>query len=219
MTSINPSINFAASSAEAARIAAAERQSAEMVANQLRQTGEQKGFPIGSTVTARYQYQVGPDGALIPVQTQTTTTAPDESSRKANRNGRQGLRDGLADRRPSFSDLAKPKPELSPTDEIELFSGQTDTASVVTALRASLTKLANQTPPTVTLAQATAEARDENGEAVDAELLTPEGEPILVRNEALLGDFTARAKFAVAGLYARNSNTVYSVPPITRFAA
>lgn len=220
MTSINPSINFAVSSAEAARIAAAERGAEELVASQLRQAAEQKTFAVGSTITARYQYKVGPDGTLIPVQTQITTTAPEELNRKAGRNGRQSLRDGLEERRPSFSDLAKPKPELSPTAESEIFAGLADeAANAANYLRATLAALVNQTPASATVIEATADVRDEAGEAVDAQLLAPNGEPIRVRNEALLGNYAARAQFAVAGLYARNSDTVYSVSPIALLAA
>jgi hypothetical protein len=220
MTSINPSVSFAVSPADAARIAAAERGAEEIVGNQLRQAAEQKGFPVGSTITARYQYQVGPDGGLIPLQTQITTTAPEEFARKAGRNGRQSLREGLEDRRPSFADLAKPKPELSPTAESEIFAGLADEAAIAAGyLRATLAALVSQSAKAANVTAAKAEVRDEAGEAVDAQLLAPNGEPIRVRNEALLGNYAARAQFAVAGLYARNSDTVYSVKPIELLAA
>jgi hypothetical protein len=221
MTTITPSLTFALSAAEAARVAAAERVAEDVVANQLKQAAQQATFAVGSTITARYQYKVGADGALVPTQTQITTTGPEDALQSnVGRRNRQALREGLDERRPSFADFAKPKPELSPTAETDIFAGVADEAAVAaTTLRATLAALVNQTPASDRLVEANAEVSDETGAAVAATLLAPSGEPMRVRNEALLGNYAARAQFAVAGLYARNSDTVYSVQPITQLAA
>jgi hypothetical protein len=221
MTSINPSLTFLVSPLQADRAAAAERQAQDVLAAQLKQATEQGKFAVGATITARYQYKVGPDGALVPTQTQITTSGPEDALQSnAGRRNRQALREGLAERRPSLVDLAKPKAELSPAAESEIFAGVAGEAAIAAnTLRATLAALVNQTPAADSLVEAKAEVRDENGEAVNATLLAPNGEPIRVRNEALLGNYAARAQFAVAGLYARNSDTVYSAQPITQFAA
>ncbi|MFZ4540340.1 MAG: hypothetical protein ACOYNL_00840 [Rickettsiales bacterium] len=223
MTSINPSLfGLNMASAEAVRIAAAERGAEEIVAAQLRQAAEQSKFTVGATITARYQYKVGPDGSLVPQQTQVTTTAPeDETTRNQPRRSRDSLRESLEDRRPRFTDLAKPKPELSPTEELALFAAEQEGTEhhPITPLPAQLAQLAGQTPPVQVLTVITAEASDENGDAVEAELLTPEGEPIRVQNEPVISSFTARAQFAVAGLYARNNDVVYNVTPLAQLAA
>ena len=176
---------------------------------------------MGSTITARYQYKVGPDGKLVPTQTQISTTGPEDALQSnAGRRNRQAFRDALDERRPSFGDLAKPKPELSPAAESEIFAGVADELAVAAnTLRATLAALVNQSTADGNLVEAKADVVDESGEAVNATLLAPSGEPIRVRNEALLGNYAARAQFAVAGLYARNSDTVYRVQPITQFAA
>ena len=221
MTTINPSLTFIVSTAQAERAAAAERQAQDVLAAQLNQAAEQAKFAIGTTITARYQYKVGLDGALIATQTQISTNAPDDALQSnAGKRNRQALREGLDERRPSFTDLAKPKPELSPKDESEIFAQVADeAAAAANYLRATLAALVNQSPAADSLIEATADVRDESGAVVNATLLAPSGEPIRVRNEALLGNYAARAQFAVAGLYARNSDTVYRVQPIAQFAA
>ncbi len=220
MTSISPVLSFVVSPSQVDRAGAAERQAEDALATQLRQVAEQGKLAVGSTITARYQYKIGPNGALIPQETQITTTVDDALQSNSGKRNRQAFRDALDDRRPSFADLAKPKADLSPTDETEIFAGVADElASAANQLRATLAALVNQTAASDNVVEAKAEVLDESGEAVNATLLAPNGEPIRVRNEALLGNYAARAQFAVAGLYARNSDTVYSVQPVTQLAA
>lgn len=220
MTSISPVLSFVVSPSQVDRAGAAERQAEDALATQLRQVAEQGKLAVGSTITARYQYKVGPNGALIPQETQVTTTVDDALQSNNGKRNRQAFRNALDDRRPSFADLAKPKADLSPTAETEIFAGVADElASAANQLRATLAALVNQTAASDNVVEAKAEVLDESGEAVNATLLAPNGEPIRVRNEALLGNYAARAQFAVAGLYARNSDTVYSVQPVTQLAA
>ncbi len=220
MTSINSVLSFVVSPASVDRAGVAERQAEDVLAAQLKQAAEQGKLAIGTTITARYQYKVGANGALIPQETQITTTVDDALQSNNGKRNRQAFRDALDERRPSFADLAKPKPELSPAAESEIFAGVADeAAAAANTLRATLAALVNQTAVSNSVVEAKAEVLDESGEAVSATLLAPNGEPIRVRNEALLGNYAARAQFAVAGLYARNSDTVYRVQPVTQFAA
>ena len=223
MTAINPALNFTFASAEAFRLAAAERGAEELVASQLRQAAEQAKFSVGTTITARYQYQVGVDGALVPIQTQITTDAP-QNSRDAlaqgRRNPRQPLRREDQERPPSFKDLSKPKPDLSPTDELVIFANPDEAAPAQpTLVPTTSLRFADQAPSIAILTQATAVASDENGDAVEAELFKPDGEKLLVRNEALLGNTAARAQFSVATLYARNYDITYKVMTTAQLAA
>lgn len=221
MTTISSSAPFVLSPLVVDRAGAAERQAEDALAVQLKQAADQASFAVGTTITARYQYKVGPNGTLIAEQTQITTTPPEDAGQEnAARRTRKSLRDGLDDRRPSFEDLAKPKAELSPSAETEIFAGVADElATAANQLRATLAALINQTSASEGLVEAKADVLDESGEAVAATLLAPNGETIRVRNEALLGDYASRAQFAVAGLYSRNSDTVYRVQPITQFSA
>lgn len=221
MTSINSGYNFAAASAsaEASRLAFTERGAEEVVASQLRQAASATDFAVGTTITARYKYKVAEDGSLIPIQTQITTSSAEDATRAPSRRSqRNALREDDDRRQPRFSDILKIKPELAPTDEIALFANLKEGAST-TPLKTALAQLSNQTPVLAAVNKATAEALDENGETVDAELLTPGGDPILVQNESLLRNFAARAQFAVAGLYARNADITYTITPMAQLAA
>lgn len=217
MTTLHSALNFNFASSEASRLAFAERGAEEVVAAQLRQAAEQNKFAVGSTVTARYQYKVGPDGQLIPQQTQVTTDAPEDALRQQGRRGRQRANQDFADRQPSFRDLAKPHAELSPTEELALF------APAEQQLQANQSGQGTQAPildqyaaaaPATTLAAA--EVVDEDGEAVDAELLTkaPDAAP-----EAKRFSFLPSLQFTVAGLYARNNDVIYSATPLAQLAA
>lgn len=215
MTTFNPALNFNFASAEATRLAYAERGAEDAVAAQLRQANaEQSKFAVGSTITARYQYKVAEDGSLVPIQTQITTDVPRDErqglAQQGRRYPRQSLRDG--ERPPSFNDLATPKPLLSPSDEISIFAQLTQpvSSSVGNETLADLPPLASL----MLVATSVAEAVDENGETVQAELLAPETPP----SENRLS-FTPRAQYSVATLYARNNDVVYNMTPIAQLAA
>jgi hypothetical protein len=220
MTSINPALSFVVSPSLVDRAGAAERLAEDALAAQLKQAADQANLVVGTTITARYQYKVGPNGTLIKQQAEISATVDDALQSDAGKRNRQALRDTWEDRRPTFADLAKPKADLSPAAETEIFAGVADElAQAANQLRVTLAALVKQTAANEGLVELKAEVLDESGEEVNATLLAPNGEPIRARNEALLGNYAARAQFAVAGLYARNSDTVYRVQPVTQFAA
>ncbi len=203
MTTLHSALSFPFASAEAMRAALAERGAEEAVSAQLRQAEQQGKLAVGTVITARYQYKVGADGALLPTQTRITTTAPDEQP--AYRRGqRPGTRQEAADRQPSFQDLSRPKAELSPTEELALFAAVSESAAP---------ELAAAAP-----APAMAEVTDEQGRVVEAQILTPGDAPETAAPPAAL-NIAARAQFFAANLYARNNDVVYNVTPITQFAA
>lgn len=212
MTSLNSALNYNFVYAESARIVAAERGTEESIAAQIKQATANAPYQVGATITAKYQYKVAADGSLVPQQTQITHTAPGEGS-DANdglRRHRNWRDDG---RRVSLSDLVNPKPELSPTDEVGLF------ADAVGAHTAPL----NVTPSVGTQGSTSqAEVLDENGETVDAELITgntPSESETTPSNSSFLSLLAQRAQTAAANLYARNSSIIYSTTPISQIAA
>lgn len=205
MPSISAAFFSPIASAEAARLAAADTRAA---------------FPVGATITASYRYQVGRDGALVLLQTQITTTAPEDNASDAQQQPpRRNLREGLAEKHPALTQLARPKPSLSPSEELAVFADGEDAPSTPLATSVSLAQLSIQTPSSALLTQAKAEASDEHGQAVEAQLLTPEGDPLRVRHDSLLANIQARAQFAVAGLYARNHAIAYTATPLAQLAA
>lgn len=199
MTTLNTALNYSFASAEAQRIAAAERGAEEVIANQLRQNAAREPFAVGSTITARYQYKVGQDGSLIPLSTQITTEAPIDAKVTGLTARRQRYKpeDELDERRPSFGDLARPKATLNPSDEVTLFASLVDDQAEITA------------KPTSPIA---AEVFDDLGAPVAAELIAPQAKDNAPRTNV-------NANFAVASLYARNNDIVYTVTPIAQFAA
>lgn len=202
MINLNPALSFNFAAAEAARAASATRGVEDSVATQLRQAvQEQVRFPVGSIITAHYKYKVAADGSLQPVQTQITTEAPNEQV-LGRRSRRQSTRQE-GDREPNLADFMQPKAELSPSDEARLF------ASLGT------TQATNEAVPLTAKSRPKLEVSDENGDAVEAEILTagsPENSPSATR-------FSAQVQFSVATLYARNNDRVYYVTPIANFAA
>jgi hypothetical protein len=214
MTTVSSALNYNFAYAEASRIASAARGAEETVAAQLRQAAADAPFQVGSTITARYKYTVAEDGSLIPQQTRITTTAPDDATRNQNRKSqRQATRDGLDARRQSFGDLARPKPELSPTDELRLFAALEQVPSPLDLAQSA------KTQPAAPVVQAKAEVLDENGDPVEAELLTGNNEAAAQPEGSIITSIFARAQFAAAGLYARNNDVTYRVNPIVQFAA
>lgn len=204
MTTLNAALNFGFASTEGARIAQAERSAQEAIAARLSEAAAATPFAAGTIVTARYQYRVGVDGNLLPIETQITTTPSRDGGRVEGdrRTNRQLQRD---DRRPSIADLLRPRPSLSPSDELAVFAaidGRGQGAEDIAQQQGLLTN------PSSTLA---AEVSDETGQPVEAEVLTfrPRGRD--ARQQ--------QAQVAVASLYARNNDVVYNVSPISQLAA
>ena len=213
MTTLNAALNYSFASAESSRIASASQGADESIAAQIRQAAANSPYQVGTTITAKYQYKVGDDGSLIPQQTQITTTAPDEDAYNNSSGGRQRAYQN-DDRRNSLSDLVNPKPELSPTDEVSLYASAASPDA----------KPVDVTPAVSATAPVQAEVLDENGESVDAELITGNsaGEAE-AEQPASSGSFMSllaqRAQTAAANIYARNSDIVYSTTPIAQIAA
>lgn len=210
MTTLNAALNYSFASAESARIASADRAAEESIAAQIKQAAANSPYQVGATITAKYQYKVAPDGSLIPQQTQITHTAPDDDA-TYNGGRRNRANQQQDEQRATLADLVNPKIEMSPTDEVSIFA----------TAEASVAKPVDVTP-TVVAAPVQAEVLDENGESVDAELITgttateaeatPDKTPFL----SLLA---ARAQTSAANLYARNSNIIYSATPLAVLAA
>lgn len=155
----------------------------------------------GTPVSARYDYVVGANGALVQTNTTITTGKVDED--QENNSQRRGARGFTTQERPqSFNDLLKAKPTLEPADEVALFAAQS----------VEVDDVADNTPTPVVLENA---AQDENGESVEVELITDQTPRAQVQNEAL----AQQRQLAVSGLYARNSEAVYTVAPVLQFAA
>ena len=214
MTTLNAALNYGFASSEAARIASADRGAQESIADQIKQASANSPYQVGSTITAKYQYKVGTDGSLIPQQTTITHTAADDENQSYN-GGSRGRANRDDERRATLNDLVNPKPDLSPTDEVSLF------ASAV----GSQAEPVDVTPSVSTSAPVQqAEVLDENGESVDAELITgtstSESEAQQpASNTSFLSLLAQRAQIAAANLYARNSDIAYSTSPIMEIAA
>lgn len=149
----------------------------------------------GTTISARYDYRVGPNGQLV--QTGTTITTREAQEREEQQRQRQAATQ-TDDRKQSFSDLAKPKAQLSPFDELALFAGQEDAAE--------------PGAQTITIPNGAAE---EDGTPIEVELLTPE----LGQNTAPAQSLAARWQQQVSNLYARNFNLGATAFPVIEFAA
>lgn len=138
----------------------------------------------GTTVSARTDYTVNPQGQLVRSATSVTVTAADDEE------GGQGGSSSftVADERPgSFHDLLKPRPTLEPADEAVLFAS-------------------NPSNPVLSNA-----AQDENGNAVEVEILAPGTQP----NASI----TSQRQLSVSHLYARNHDLIYTQEPVLAFAA
>lgn len=204
MTTLNASLNFNFASGEAQRVAQAERNAQEVIASQLRQAAANAPFAPGTTVTARYQYRVADDGSLVPLQTQISTNAqPDDARQGDRRSGRFSQRNSN-ERPQSLAGLLPPRASLSPTDEVALFAVRSSAGQTRAQVLEQSTSLSSS--PAIR-----AQVQDENGDVVEAEVITLPSRPEDQR--------VARAQLAVAGLYARNNDIVYNVTPISRLAA
>ncbi len=204
MTTLNASLNFNFAPGEAQRVAQAERNAQEVIANQLRQAAANAPFAPGTTVTARYQYRVADDGSLVPLQTQISTNVqPDDARQGDRRSGRFSQRNSN-ERPQSLAGLLPPRASLSPTDEVALFAVRSSAGQTRAQVLEQSTSLSSS--PAIR-----AQVQDENGDVVEAEVITLPSRPEDQR--------VARAQLAVAGLYARNNDIVYNVTPISRLAA
>lgn len=204
MTTLNASLNFNFASGEAQRIAQAERNAQEVIANQLRQAAANAPFAPGTTVTARYQYRVADDGSLVPLQTQISTNVQPDDARQGDRRSGRFFERNSNERPQSLAGLLPPRASLSPTDEVALFAVRSSTGQTRAQVLEQSTSLSSS--PAIR-----AQVQDENGDSVEAEVIAL---PSRADDQRV-----ARAQLAVAGLYARNNDIVYNVTPISRLAA
>jgi hypothetical protein len=203
MTISSSSFNFGFANAESFRIASGERGAAESIAATLLQPSQERSdFPIGSTITASYQYKVAENGALIPLETRITTRAAErEMGGQAERKARGNPGE---ERNTSLRDYFRPRTRLSPTDEVALFAASNLSGRFFSAPVRS-----------ATIGAIPLEARDENGEAVEAQILTGEENSALGISLAALN----KLQRSVANLYARNNEVIYAATTITHLAA
>lgn len=154
----------------------------------------------GSTVTTRTQYTVAANGALVPRSSSVTVSnvggAGAASSTPNTGLGQFTLGTPLPPL--SFSDLAKPRPKLSPDQEAVLF----DADSIEGGLDGQARRFFND-----------AGAEDENGDAVAVEIIAPD---VADRESPSL---QSQQQVRVSNLYARNNDVVYNVEPAIAFAA
>lgn len=207
MTTLNPALNYSFVQGDALRVASADRGAEQLVASQLTAaTLPQSKFAVGTTITARYQYKVAEDGSLLPLQTQVTTepALEDALSGSGRRGQRQFVRDEAGERRPSFGNLSRPKPQLTPSDEVSLLAsiaGGRDTLEL----------------PQVDSAEGGPGAAGLiDGQGNSGVEVAVDADPNSHKN--FLSQL-ARHQFAVANLYARNNDVVYNVTPIALLAA
>ncbi|MBY0544804.1 MAG: hypothetical protein K2Q14_04565 [Gammaproteobacteria bacterium] len=207
MTTLGSALSYNFTSAESARIVQADRGAQETIAAQLGQSNAASPFAVGTTITARYQYRVAEDGSLVALQTQITTEVPKDGPQAETnrRNGRNLQR--RDDRQPTFADIARARVTLSPSEELAVF-GAISNGGQTTQQAALQQQLVNAFSPLNIAAQAS----DENGQPVEAEVLT-------FRRENADTAEKQRAQYSVATLYARNNDVVYNVSPISQLAA
>lgn len=156
----------------------------------------------GSTVTARTEYTVTANGALVPKSTAITVGNATGADALDGSDGKLGVGTftaAAADTRPlRFNDLAKPRALLSPEDEALLF----DADSVEGGLDGQARRFFDD-----------AGAQDENGDAVTVEIIAPD----VADRE--LPTLASQQQARVSNLYARNNDIVYNVEPVIAFAA
>lgn len=213
------SYTFSPSTADALRFSAAgareRRPRFDDATEQVRDSLSRQASALepGSIVTARYQYRVGPDGALLPIETRITTESADSALTNRDLEGdarpdRRALRQQRDERPQSFADIARPRPQLSPAEEVVLFA--VASREEVARPRAPLGASAPASP-------AQGEAVAEDGSAVDVEILTAN---TLIGNASdARAAIAAQAQTTVATLYARNNDIVYNAGSSTRLAA
>lgn len=150
MSTLNTSLNalLASTYSEYGRSVASSAAPFGPTAKELK--AELGNLKPGTTVSARSDFTVNPQGQLVRNATSVTITTPEDEER-GNR-GRSSFT--VADERPgSFSDLVKPRPTLQPTDEMQLFASNAPSQTVEDG------------------------AQDEAGNAIEVEILAP-GEPV-----------------------------------------
>ena len=220
MAGLSTSTNYSSVTSEAARIAQAQqlRSQEDVVAAQLRQTFGERGAEPGTTITAKYQYKVAADGSLYPTSTKITTevTDPESSLDKQASQKRSGSRRQSSDA--SLAGVSRPRPELSPTDELSLFS------DVNLATRLTSIPPANNDNVSATVVSATVqgEAEDADGAKIDVEILPPQAQASSAQETSGTGpsaNLTSRAQQVVANLYARNADAAYNQIRNIQFAA
>lgn len=155
----------------------------------------------GSTVTARTEYTVTANGALVPKATSITVgnTVGADPLDKIDGKLSTGLFTAAVPLPTiSFGDLAKPRAKLSPDQEALLF----DADSIEGGLDGQARRFFDD-----------AGAEDENGETVAVEILAPD----VADRE--LPTLQSQQQQRVSNLYARNNDVVYNVEPAIAFAA
>ena len=160
-----------------------------------------RDLKAGSTVTARTEYTVAPNGRLVPKSTSITVgnaAGADALDKIDGKLGTGFFTAGTPLPTISFGDLAKPRALLSPDEEASLF----DADSIEGGLDGQARRFFNETG-----------AQDENGESITVEILSPD---VADRNAPALA---TQRQNSVSNLYARNNDIVYNVEPAIAFAA
>lgn len=155
----------------------------------------------GSTVTARTEYTVTANGALVPKSTSITvgSTAGADPLDKIDGKLSTGFYTAATPLPTiSFGDLAKPRALLSPDEEASLF----DADSIEGGLDGQARRFFDN-----------AGAEDENGESVAVEIIAPD-----VADQEL-PTLQSQQQARVSSLYARNNDVIYNVEPAIAFAA
>lgn len=147
----------------------------------------------GTTVTQQTRYTVDTNGRLQKTGSQVTIGEQQQSD--------STLFPVVPFTTPvptSLAALSRTKPQLSPSDEAQLF----DADSIESGLNGQARRFLDQ-----------AGAEDENGDAVEVEILSPD----VADRE--LPTTQAQRQLSVSYLYARNNDIVYNVEPQVAFAA
>lgn len=156
----------------------------------------------GSTVTARTDYTVAANGSLIPKSTAITIGNASGADALDPKNGKPGLGTYVApqiDARPlRFADLTRPRANLNPSDEALLFDADSIEGGDGQPARRFFDEQG---------------AEDENGDAVQVEILSPD-----VADRELPA-LASQRQARVSNLYARNNDIIYNVEPQIAFAA
>lgn len=153
----------------------------------------------GTRVRAQIDYTTNANGELV--QTGATITIGDKNQQRQRSNTQGFLLPN--EREGSFADLAKPKANLTPAEELSVFAQN--------ALAEADDEGAPPNRPVILRAG----AQDEDGATYDVELLTPDTDDAAKPAASL----AAQRQQQAAGLYARNSFAVYASNPLLQMAA
>jgi hypothetical protein len=147
----------------------------------------------GTTVTKQTQYTVDTNGRLQRTGSQIRI------GEQQNDNASSSNLPFVVPAPPAtLAELQKPKPQLSPTDEALLF----DADSIEGGINGQSRRFFDQDG-----------AQDENGQAVEVEVLSPD-----VADRELPA-LASQQQARVSSLYARNNDIIYNVEPQIAFAA